>query len=132
MASVTGKVTLKGQPLPAATITFVGKDSSSLSRAITDEGGKYELIHSAELSGAKLGEYSVSISTYKPADTDSVPPVPKVPEKVPARYNLQTELKAKVEAGDNVIDFPLEEGPVVQPDAAEQQRETQLKLQVPC
>lgn len=96
-----------------------------------DESGKYTLVYSSNHAGAETGEYAVSISTFKPADTDSEPPTAAVPEKVPARYNLQTELKVRVEAGKNVIDFKLEDGPVIQPSDAEEKRENQSILR-PC
>lgn len=131
VADVSGNVTLQGQPLAGAIVTFVGQNSASLSRAITDESGKYTLVYSSNHAGAETGEYAVSISTFKPADTDSEPPTAAVPEKVPARYNLQTELKARVEAGKNVIDFKLEDGPVIQPSDAEEKRENQSILR-PC
>jgi len=116
--SVSGTVTLDEQPLAGAFVRFAPEGDGSPSLARTDATGKYTLEFSRSESGAMIGEHVVSISTFATGDPDSDPPTPAVPEKVPVKYNLQTELKVKVDAGDNVHDFVLtSDGPVVQPDS---------------
>ncbi len=123
VASVTGTVTLGGQPLADATVTFVPVASGSLSRAITDANGRYKLVYSSTVQGAEIGEHKVAVTTYSGGDPDGDPPKPKVSERVPVKYNLQTELKATVTSGANVLDFSLDaDGPVVQPDSREAER----------
>jgi hypothetical protein len=53
--TVSGKVTLDGEPLPAGTITFQSKSGKAASGAITD--GQYSV------PGVPTGEVSVSVET---------------------------------------------------------------------
>ena len=107
MAEVTGTVTLDGQPLPDAFLEFAptgGKGSTSTGR--TDQAGEYELMFSRDTAGAFLGEHRVRISTRE-ITTNAQQREVWLPEKVPARYNTQTELKREVEPGANRFDFDL-------------------------
>lgn len=124
VADVTGTITLGGQPLAHATVTFVPIDASgTLSRAITDAEGRYQLVYDSNFTGATVGEYTVSITTFSSGFPDDDPPKPKVPEKVPAKYNLHTELKATVTSKLNVLDFTLDaDGKIIQPDSKEAER----------
>jgi hypothetical protein len=60
----------------------------------------------------------VRIRTYleEVEGDEEEPSEPEVPEKVPAIYNDDSGLTAKVEAGSNEHNFDLEEGEVLQPD----------------
>lgn len=105
---VAGTVTLGGQPLADAVVTFQPTGAAP-SRAITDASGRYSLRYTRDLAGAKIGAHVVSISTHRPANPDADPPRPLVPERVPSRYRGEdSELRARVAAGANAIDFPLE------------------------
>ena len=112
---VSGHVTLEGQPLPSALVTFSPVEqgaTSSLGR--TDEDGNYTLVYAQGVDGAHIGQHRVSITTFDEGDPDGDPPRPAVAEKVPAKYNYQTELTADVKAGENSIDFPLKnDGPIL-------------------
>jgi hypothetical protein len=57
----------------------------------------------------------VIISTHDSGNPDSDPPRPAVPEKVPAKYNINSQEKVEVKPGSNTFDFPLEPGPIIQP-----------------
>jgi hypothetical protein len=126
MGRVSGKVTLGGQPLPDAVVTFSPKQTGgSPSIGRTDSSGNYQLTFSRDASGAIIGEHKVTITTYAAGDPDADPPIPAAPEKVPAKYNVKTELTATVEKGSNSLDFPLEEGgEIISPEdiAKKQQR----------
>jgi len=116
---VSGTVTLGGQPLANAKIVF-SPAKGNASFGVTDAEGKYNLLWSEArgrpIEGAVIGEHTVSISTYIPGDPTTKTPKPDVPEKVPYKYREQSgQLKATVKAGANVIDFPLEAGPVEPP-----------------
>ncbi len=104
---VEGTVTLDGNPLPNAIVTFQ-PERARPSYGRTDENGWYELAYTDEAKGATLGTHQVTISTKSDGDPDADPPVPSSPEKVPARYNMKSELTAEVKAGDNECNFPLE------------------------
>jgi hypothetical protein len=110
MADVSGTVTMDGQPLSKARIEFSPTANGSPSMGLTDERGRYSLRFSRDMEGAMIGDYQVKISTYAPANPDAEPPTVEVPEKVPAKYNIKTELTGKVVEGSNTIDFPLQSG----------------------
>ena len=112
--AVSGTVTYKGQPIPNGLISFMprGSDVSAGGSAIVD--GEYTIPSS---TGLPAGEYDVVISvpTAVPAKRPGDDEAPgeggerETGEALPARYNLTTELKAEVKAGDkNQFDFHLE------------------------
>jgi hypothetical protein len=115
VGKVSGKVTLEGQPLAGAVVTFspvTAGGSSALGR--TDDSGQFSLSYAQGIEGAEIGENRVSISTYDEGDPDGDPPRPKVLEKVPLKYNVRTELVRDVKPEDNTFDFELHsDGPVI-------------------
>jgi hypothetical protein len=116
IGKVTGKVTLDGQPVSDATVVFSPTKGGSPSNARTDSQGVYTLSYTRSEKGAEIGQHQVRITTFQHADADSEPPILAVPEKIPAKYNSQSELKVNVESGDNTHDFELKtDGPVIQP-----------------
>ena len=70
--AVTGTVTLRGQPLAGAAVTFVptGQDGEAAS-AITDADGKYELTTWDAGDGARPGQYRVKVSKQEQTAVDS-------------------------------------------------------------
>jgi len=117
VGTVTGKVTLDGQPLPGALVTFSPTAGGSPSAGRTDVRGTYTLQYTRDVQGAELGEHLVSVSTFSEGDPDSDPPTPTVPEKVPAKYNEKSQLKQTVSKGVNTINLALEGGGEISPDA---------------
>jgi hypothetical protein len=65
VADVVGVVTLDGQPLEAATITFVPEAGRS-SSGVTDSSGKYSLHYTGTIRGAMLGTHRVMIKKMVP------------------------------------------------------------------
>ena len=65
VAAVVGVVTLNGQPLQAATITFVPEAGRS-SSGVTDSSGKYSLHYTGTIRGAMLGTHRVMIKKMVP------------------------------------------------------------------
>lgn len=122
LASVTGKVTMDGQPLAQVIVTFVPSEGGVSSSGITDQGGVYTL--SCPLgSGAVIGQHRVYVQSqasgsgkieipdedapdYRPDPYASLRAPPHV-ERIPARYNTNSELVRVVETGKNVIDLEL-------------------------
>ena len=103
LAPIRGQVTLDGQPLAGAGVAFRQAGSRG-SAALTDENGRYELTFHRELKGAVLGEHRVYIGTASSEEPDK-------PERVPARYNRDSELSYTVtEAGSDSADFRLVSG----------------------
>lgn len=119
-ATVTGRITLDGEPLPNATVSFMPEDEGgrpSFGRTGTD--GRYSLQETHRVSGALPGEYTVRITTYVEGNPEEIPPIPTVPERVPTKYNTETGLIEEVKPGENVLDFPLDsQGEIVQPTDA--------------
>lgn len=118
LGQVTGKVTLDGAPVENAIVEFNPVAEGSLAIGRTDATGEYSLMFSRDVAGASLGENLVRISTH---DVDYVEGKGEVsiPERIPPKYNRNTELKVKVEPGSNRHDFDLKSdaGKVVQPRA---------------
>jgi hypothetical protein len=94
LGNVTGRVTLDGQPLNSARLTFQPDGNRSPSTGYTDSDGRYELLFKRGVDGAFLGSHTIQIRT-----SDN--------RNLPAKYNDATELVREVKAGDNVIDFEL-------------------------
>ncbi len=113
IATVEGTVKLGGEPLAESTVMFQ-PSSGRPSAGRTDAEGHYELVYSQGRKGALPGEHTVTISTFRAGDREEG--IPKIIERVPAKYNAKTELKETVEAGKNMIDFNLEaEGRIADP-----------------
>ena len=116
MGYVTGVVTLDGEPVGNASVTFyqVGSRPSVGTTDRTD--GSYELSYTREKMGALIGEHKVTI--FQEEDEKPVvfkgqePPAPLPPFKmvnIPRKYTDQrmTDLTATVENGSNEINFDL-------------------------
>ena len=104
---VTGTVKMDGKPLPNALVTFIPMDHETARQSVgtTNDQGEYELKYSLREKGAMLGKHRVSISTAGMADESEGNGEGGGGEKVPAQYNVNTELTATVEGGSQKIDF---------------------------
>jgi hypothetical protein len=109
LAEVTGKVSLDGQALAKVSLQFIPEgDTGSPSYGVTNAEGEYELLFSAERSGAMVGKYQVEIQPIEPdVDQDGKPLDGAVPVVIPARYQTAGALTAEVKPGSNSIDFAL-------------------------
>lgn len=122
LVEVTGRVTLDGEPLAYAVITFDSPDDQ-FSYDMTDENGEYRLQFDVNQTGCTKGPKVVQISTTRKilglnvADdgaseeeegeggeegSDS----PAV-ETVPDCYNKKSKLKVEVTDSDTTFDFAL-------------------------
>ena len=131
LGRVSGTVTMDGSPVADAAITFEpegGAAGTSLGQ--TDANGKYELYYSRNNKGAAIGEHVVRINTYREI-VDDKPQIVK--ESIPSKYNVKSELKAKVTRGSNKHDFALEsKGEVIQPYAEEKVGKKKGKSKTGC
>jgi hypothetical protein len=98
-AAVSGVVTLDGQPLDGAVVTFTptAADEVGGSSGKTDAQGRYTLrTVLGDKAGASVGKHKVAVSLYKenPKNPDQAGS-----ERVPQRYNQKTELTFDVPAG---------------------------------
>jgi hypothetical protein len=117
-ARVAGRVTLNGQPLANATVSFQPIAEGSVnapapgSTGKTNDNGDYVLMCADGHAGACIGKHRVSISlvTERPGDSDARPPRGGWPQadKVPARYNRDSKEQFVVSAeGTNKANFDL-------------------------
>jgi len=130
-APVSGKVTLNGQPLADARITFqpIGseKEQGPGSATTTDAEGKFTLTTAEGSRGATVGKHQVRISTLKMNEdkrTDdagflrraSNPANVLVPEKVPQKYGRESPLTFDVpKEGTDSANFDLTGDPPPMP-----------------
>jgi hypothetical protein len=126
LGTVTGQVTMDGQPLANVMVTFLPTGGGNASTGMTDASGQYQLVHPSG-RGAELGTHTVRVTTVQ-SGSGSLADVPSdseeymkmqmggqdyeqasqsIEEKIPARYNTQSELTHEVTAGTNVIDLTL-------------------------
>jgi len=107
---VGGTVTLDGDPLPEANVTFIAeKEGGPWGAGRTDAQGNYT-IRAGEDEGLQVGKYKVRVSTYQDGNPQPDPPIPSVPERVPVEYNRHTTLEREVKPGENVFPLELESG----------------------
>lgn len=116
MSTVSGTVTLDGQPLADAVVEYSPLEPGMRpAYGKTDSSGHYTVMTTRSQEGAMPGEYEVRIRTGDITSEDGVQV--NIPEVVPKNYNDETELKQTVEAGSNTHDYALETGEeVIQPD----------------
>jgi hypothetical protein len=118
-APVSGRVTLNGQPLANATVSFQpiategNLEASALgSTGKTNANGEYTLTCADGHTGAWVGKHRVMISavTEQVGETDARPPRGGWPQKdkVPAKYNSDSKEEYTVPAGGtDKADFAL-------------------------
>ena len=109
VAEVSGRVTLDGNPLPKASVTFVPMASKEnlnpgpTAQGNTDANGRFKLHVDPATPGAVVGKSRVYITTLlsDPVadDRDAGGPVKRVRDRVPEKYNKKTELVYDVPAG---------------------------------
>ncbi|WP_428306362.1 carboxypeptidase-like regulatory domain-containing protein [Lacipirellula sp.] len=112
-AEAYGTVTLDGQPLAGAHVTFENEKGTSFAR--TDSSGNYETEYSRTLKGAALGKHRISISTAVGSpdqDPSTLTRNPKTgeyeaPELVPAKYRKDAQIEIDVTADGAPYNFEL-------------------------
>lgn len=103
--SVSGKVTLNGQPVDGAIVTFASTDSGTPGAGMTAADGTYKL-------SVKPGSYAAMVTKFEVPVGSPDQPADEIPPKqlLPAKYGspMQSPLKFEVEKGSpNVFDLPL-------------------------
>jgi hypothetical protein len=109
IAPVSGKVTLNGNPLPNALVSFnpIPKEGSSEagpgSIGSTNANGEFTLKLTPERKGALVGRHRVAITAMNPGAGESDTRRPAGPRPlvntIPGRYNEKTELTFEVLSG---------------------------------
>ena len=105
LGAVEGTVRLDGEAVEAASLIFQ-PDSGPPSMGTTDAEGHFEIMFEKGRPGAVVGQHKVRIQTYRfGLSEDRTPQI--TPERIPAKYNRETELSREVVAGRQTIDFDL-------------------------
>jgi len=111
-APVTGKVTIGGEPLASAMVTFHPEGEGNKGQAATEADGTYVLNTYDVKDGAVIGKHTVTVERYlPPMPTQPGGKIPSARSTVPRKYNTpeKSPLKYEVKSGtNNVIDIPLE------------------------
>ena len=68
---VTGVVTVDGKPLNNAIVNFTPQTAGRASTGLTDEEGRYELLYTADVSGAVIGAHNVTLELIQEDDAES-------------------------------------------------------------
>ena len=92
-------MTLDGQPLANADVTFQPEGAQRPSTGRTDADGRYELAYKRGQMGAIVGPHTVGIYV----STELV----RNPPPIPDRYAVKSELHPEVKPGDNVYDIDM-------------------------
>lgn len=106
-ATVTGTVTVDGQPAEKGSVTFNSVDGKTPPGAGTIENGKYTATQ------VPIGPTTVQIRVPKVTgkkklyDTPDSPVRDTTSETLPAKYNTNSELKFEVKPGANLKDWEL-------------------------
>jgi len=104
--TVTGEVTLDGQPLKTGLIRFVPADGKTPTADATITDGKFTAV-------VPLGEKKVEISSPKVVgkikmyDTPDSPVVDQTKDIIPQQYNVRTTLTLTVQKGTQEKKFEL-------------------------
>jgi hypothetical protein len=107
--TLSGTVTLDGQPLKSGLIRLIPVDGQTASADATITDGKFS-------TTAPIGDKQVWISSprvtgkRKAYDTPDSPTVNNVEELLPAQYNSASTIRAKVTAGNQVLKYELKSG----------------------
>jgi hypothetical protein len=112
-APVSGRITLNGNPLANASVTFAplgAKDKQEpgpSSAGITDSDGRYELrLIGQEGRGAMIGKHKVRIALQEELDSANDQPIKL--KQLPLKFNGQTTLEFDVPAsGTEAANFDL-------------------------
>ncbi len=114
LLSVSGSVTLDGQPLADAEVRFEA-ESGQYSVGKTDSAGRFKLQFDSIKSGCTEGKKIVRITTRPvtegagtpESDDGTVNSAAASAERLPPRYNQKSELTAEVTPQKTSFDFTL-------------------------
>src|SRR5262249_21383008 len=111
-APVTGKVTMGGEPLVGAMVTFHPEKPGNPGQAASEADWTYILNTYGSHDGALVGKHTVTIERYlPPMPTQPGGKLPSSKSSVPAKYAKRetSPFKVEVKSGtNNVIDLPVE------------------------
>lgn len=101
LGTVTGKVTINGEPVENALVRFrpAGSEGGKApSEGRTDAGGKYKLFYVRDVPGAAVGEHVVEIEAK---DSNGR-------QRLPQEYHRKSNLHRTVKEGSNELNFEID------------------------
>jgi hypothetical protein len=111
-APVSGKLTIGGEPLASAMITFHPEKPGNSGQAASEPDGTYVLNTYGTHDGAIVGKHTVTVERYlPPMPTQPGGKIPSAKATVPKKYTKPetSPLKVEVKSGTkNVIDLVLD------------------------
>lgn len=119
LVPVTGKVTLDGQPLADAHVSFHSGDGRSSSGRTDAEGNyvlQYDSIEKGTTPGPKVvriraGNPAKGISPFEEGIDPTTPPADPTDEIIPPQYNTASTLKVDVSSSSATHNFDLKSTP---------------------
>lgn len=106
LGEVSGTITLDGEPLKHAVITFQPTGGRP-AYGKTGEDGKYQMMYTGSQSGATVGMNTVTITNGGEKRDEETGKVWFQKEQVPAKYNAKSELEFDVQPGSQTHNFEL-------------------------
>jgi len=105
-ATVSGKVTYKGKPVPAGQITLIAPESGKAIAADLDSSGSFTCPGTLE-----VGNYLMFIMPPIPKQLPPGTPIQKVPFDVPKKYQdpKTSPLKEEIKGGKNELTIDLKD-----------------------
>lgn len=107
LVRVGGTVRFGGEPLSGAIVLFENPENGQFSFARTDQSGRYALMFDSVQPGVTMGRKTVRIKTSGSLGEDD-PGARSGPERLPAKYNSQSQLTADVTGDSTSTDFDLD------------------------
>lgn len=107
--TVTGSVTLDGQPLEVGVIRFTPANGQAAAVEANISAGQFTARVPVGQSRVMVTSPKV-VGKRKAYQTADSPTVDVVEERLPARYNAKSELSFDVTPGEQSKDFPLQSG----------------------
>jgi hypothetical protein len=107
LVRVGGTVRFGGEPLPGAIVLFENPENGTFSYARTDEAGRYALMFDSVQAGVTKGRKTVRIKTSGSLGEDD-PGARSGPERIPPKYNAESQLTVEVTGDSSATDFDLD------------------------
>jgi hypothetical protein len=106
--AISGKVLLKGEPVPTGSIEFVPHPGVNTTSGAVITNGRFSIPAD---KGLEPGNYTVKISwieTPPPSDEPGGLPGKDPVEKIPAKYNTKSTLTTEIKTGQPELEFKLD------------------------
>ena len=97
LGRVAGKVTMDGAPIEGLIVNF-RPDEGRTATGETNAQGKYDLVYTYQVKGAKVGSSTVSFVWPTGAEGK---------KGIPAQFSEKSEIKFEVKSGSNTFDYDI-------------------------